>query len=44
MLVVLVLAMIGADLFWIGNTVFVPGTVGAILETITKLVAYRRGF
>ncbi len=44
MLVVLVLAMIGADLFWIGNTVFVAGTVGAILETITKLVAYRRGF
>ena len=41
---ILVLAMIGADLFWIGNTVFVAGTVGALLETITKLVAYRRGF
>ena len=44
MLVVLVLAMTGADPFWIGNTVFVLGTVGAILETTTKLVAYRRGF
>jgi hypothetical protein len=44
MLVVLVLAMIGADPFWIGNTVFVAGTVGALLETITKIVAYRRGF
>lgn len=44
MFVVLVSAMIGADLFWIGNTVFLAGTVGALLETITKLVAYRRGF
>lgn len=43
MFAVLVLAMIGADLFWIGNTVFLAGTVGALLETISKLVAYRRG-
>ncbi len=41
---VLVLAMIGADLFWIGNLVFLAGTVGAFVETITKIVAYRRGF
>lgn len=44
MFAVLVLAMIGADLFWIGNAVFVAGTVGALLDTFTKLRAYRRGF
>ncbi|WP_291380263.1 hypothetical protein [Demequina sp.] len=41
---VLVLAMIGADLFWIGNLVFLAGTVGAYAETLTKIAAYRRGF
>lgn len=40
---VLVLAMIGADLFWIGNLVFLAGTIGALVETITKITAYRRG-
>ncbi len=40
---VLVLAMIGADLFWIGNLVFLAGTIGAFVETITKIIAYRRG-
>jgi len=41
---VLVLAMIGADLFWIGNLVFLAGTVGGIVETTVKIRAYRRGF
>lgn len=41
---VLVLAMIGADLFWIGNFVFLAGTVGAFVEGVTKILAYRRGF
>jgi len=41
---VLVLAMIGADLFWIGNLVFLAGTVGAFVEGVTKILAYRRGF
>lgn len=41
---VLVLAMTGADLFWIGNLVFLAGTVGAFVEGITKILAYRRGF
>ncbi|PKQ19119.1 MAG: hypothetical protein CVT68_00255 [Actinobacteria bacterium HGW-Actinobacteria-8] len=41
---VLVLAMVGADLFWIGNLVFLSGTVGAYVETVTKIFAYRRGF
>ena len=40
---VLVLAMIGADLFWIGNLVFLAGAVGGIVETTTKIRAYRRG-
>jgi len=44
MFVTLVLAMIGADLFWIANAVFVFGTTGAIVETIVKIRAYRRGF
>ena len=41
---VLVLAMIGAHLFWIGNLVFLAGTIGAFVETITKIRAYRAGF
>jgi hypothetical protein len=41
---VMVLAMIGADLFWIGNLVFLAGTVGAFVEGVTKILAYRRGF
>lgn len=40
---VLVLAMIGADAFWIGNLVYLAGTIGALVETATKIVAYRRG-
>ena len=44
MFVTLVLTMIGADLFWIANAVFVFGTTGAIVETIVKIRAYRRGF
>ena len=41
---VLVLAMTGADLFWIGNLVFLAGTIGAFVEGVTKILAYRRGF
>ncbi len=44
MFVVLVLAMVGADLFWIGNAVYLAGTVGAVIDTVTKINAYRRGF
>lgn len=40
---VLVLAMLGADAFWIGNLVYLAGTIGALVETGTKIVAYRRG-
>jgi hypothetical protein len=40
----LVLAMLDADTFWIGNLLFVVGTIGAIVETTTKIRLYRRGF
>lgn len=40
----LVLAMVDADTFWIGNLLFVAGTIGAIVETTTKIRLYRRGF
>lgn len=37
------LAMLDVDTFWIGNWVFLLGTLGAIVEVVTKLRAYRRG-
>jgi len=40
----LVLAMLDADTFWIGNLLFVFGTVAAVVEAITKIGLYRRGF
>ncbi len=40
----LVLAMLDADTFWIGNLLFLFGTVGAVVEAITKIRLYRRGF
>ncbi|MDN4480642.1 hypothetical protein [Demequina muriae] len=44
MLAVLVLAMIDADTFWIGNAAFLSGFVGALVEAFVKIRAYRRGF
>jgi hypothetical protein len=40
----LVLAMLHVDTFWIGSWILLLGTVGAIIETATKIRAYRRGF
>lgn len=40
----LVLAMFDADTFWIGNLVFLFGTATTVVETITKIRLYRRGF
>jgi hypothetical protein len=40
----LVLAMLDARSFWIGNLLFVFGSIGAVVEAITKLRLYRRGF
>jgi len=42
--VALVLSMVDADTFWIGNSLFLFGALGAVAETITKIRLYRRGF
>lgn len=39
----LVLAMLEADWFWIANVVYLCFVLSALLESITRLVAYRRG-
>lgn len=39
-----VLAMLDADTFWIGNLLFGFGTLGAVVETVTSIRLYRRGF
>ncbi|WP_061961219.1 hypothetical protein [Demequina flava] len=41
--VALVLAMLDADTFWIGNTIFFFGVVSGIVEAVVKIRAYRRG-
>lgn len=40
----LVLAMLDAASFWIGNALFAGFFVSAFVGTIARLVAYRRGF
>lgn len=40
---VLALAMLDVDTLWIGNWLFLVGTVGALAECVTKIRAYRRG-
>lgn len=40
----LVLAMLDFDTFWIGNLLFLFGTLGAVVETTTKIRLYRWGF
>ena len=40
----LVLAMAGADHFWIANAIFVGGIAGALLSSVTKITAYHRPF
>ncbi|MGW4931345.1 hypothetical protein ACWEOH_19595 [Agromyces sp. NPDC004153] len=39
----LVLAMVEADWFWIANVIYLCFVLSALLESITRLVAYRRG-
>ena len=39
----LVLSMLEADWFWIANVVYLCFVLSALLESITRLVAYRRG-
>ncbi|GAA3639786.1 hypothetical protein GCM10022200_24100 [Microbacterium awajiense] len=40
----LVLAMVEADWFWIGNAIYLGFFLSASLSGIARLVAYRRGF
>ena len=40
----LILAMLDLDTFWIGNLLFLFGTLGAVVETTTKIRLYRWGF
>jgi hypothetical protein len=40
----LVLAMLDVHTFWIGNLLFLFGTAGAVVETVTKIRLYRQGF
>jgi hypothetical protein len=41
---VLALAMLRYDPFWIANALYLSFVVGAIVSSVAKLVAYRRGF
>jgi hypothetical protein len=40
----LVLAMTGADHFWIANAIFLGGIAGALLSSVTKVAAYHGSF
>ncbi|WP_139417781.1 hypothetical protein [Agromyces laixinhei] len=42
-LAALVLAMFRADWFWIANVIYLCFVLSAVVSSITKLVAYRRG-
>lgn len=42
-LVALVLAMVGGELFWIGNAIFFGFFLTATIGSVARLVAYRRG-
>jgi hypothetical protein len=41
---VLALAMLRYDQFWIANALYLSFVVGALVASVAKLVAYRRGF
>lgn len=43
-LAVIVLAMVGADHFWIANAMFLAGLVAGIYATVIKLRLYRQGW
>lgn len=38
------LAIIETEPFWIANAIFLGGSVSAVVGSIVKIVAYRRGF
>ena len=39
----LILAMLEVDQFWIANVIYLAFVLSAVLSTIAKIVAYRRG-
>ena len=39
-----ILVLVEADLFWIANAMYLVFVVQAVIGTIIKLIAYRRGF
>ena len=41
---VLLMAMLEADHFWIANVIYLAFFLSAILGSVAKIVAYRRGF
>jgi hypothetical protein len=41
---VMALAMLRYDQFWIANALYLSFVVGALVASVAKLVAYRRGF
>lgn len=43
-IVALLLALVEADHFWIANAVYLAFVLAAVLSSIVKIVAYRRGF
>ena len=44
MIVPFVLTLAEFDYFWIANAIYLAFVVSAVVGTIVKLVAYRRGF
>lgn len=42
-LAVIALCAIGADVFWIANTMFAGFAVSAVIGSVARVVAYRRG-
>ncbi len=42
--VALVLAMVAADRFWIGNAIYLAGILGAMGASVTKIAAYHGPF
>src|SRR5690606_24665700 len=40
---VIVLCAVGADVFWIANTMFLGFAVSTFIGTIARIIAYRRG-
>jgi hypothetical protein len=42
-MVAFVLALAGADHFWIVNALYLAFTLSAVTESASKVIAYRRG-